>query len=253
MLGRMPTAPGIRTIAPLLLLSALGFAQQQLQTNSAASASSRETGFVSCHQNEQPKRVVSRVSASEDGKWHAYVEIDVRGDIGCLYTTRLWVAEPNAGYRVVYLIAPNRTAVANGMEILGWAKHSSMFLVRTEEWQVGSDAPDRQRVLAVDARTGMIYEPELEAIVQGPAQKQCSFRVTDAGFAAGRDVVILVRARLSTASDVDEREQDVPPAKRCANTQQTWSFNYGTGEVKQVANTERMQLIKKFLPKLGDN
>lgn len=207
---------------------------------------------MSCNQNEQPTRVVSRVSASEDGKWHAYVEVDVRGDLGCLHTTRLWVAGPNAGYQLLYLIPPNRTAVANGMEILGWAKHSSLFLVRTEQWQVGSDAPDEQRVLAIDARTGMIYEPELEAIVNGPAQNECSFRVTDAGFAGDRNIVILVRVQLSTALDVDEREQDVPPGRRCANTQQTWSFNYATGEVTQVANTDRMQLVKKFLPDSGN-
>jgi hypothetical protein len=139
------------------------------------------------------------------------------------------------------------------MEMLGWANHSSMLLVRTEEWQVGSDAPDSQHVLAIDAKTGMIYQPDLEAITEGPARKQCSLRVTDAGFTAGGDVVILVRAQLSTPLDVDEREQDVPPARRCANTQQTWSFNYGTGEVKQVANTERLQIFKRFLPNLGDN
>jgi hypothetical protein len=123
-----------------------------------------------------------------------------------------------------------------------------MFLVRTKEWQVGSDAPDKQRVLAIDATTGMIYEPELEAIVHGPTQKECSFQVTDAGFAPDRNVVILVRVQLSSALDVDEREEDVPRARRCANTRQTWSFNYGTGEVKQVANSERIRLANKLLP-----
>ena len=33
--------------------------------------------------------------------------------------------------RLTILIPPNRTAVENGMEILGWAKHSSMLLVQT--------------------------------------------------------------------------------------------------------------------------
>lgn len=200
---------------------------------------------MSCRANEQPKRAASRVSTSEDGRWRAYVEVDVRGDLGCLYTTRLWVADAAAGYRLVCLIPPHRTAQANGMEILGWKKHSSMLLVKTDEWQVGSDAPDTQRVLAIDAKTGLIYEPELHAIIQDPTRKQCSFRITDAGFAADRNVVILVRAQLSTALDVDEREEDLPATRRCANTQETWSFNYATGEVKQVANTVQMQLANQ--------
>lgn len=243
----MPIARAIKALAPVLFLSALGFAQPQLQTNSAASAPSQKTLFVDCEQNEKPKHVLSPVSASENGKWRAYVDVDVRG---CVYTTGLWVAAPNAGYRLTYLIPPERTASANGMEILGWARHSSLFLVTTEQWQIGSDAPDIQELLAIDAGTGMVYEPNLEGILQEPAKEQCSFRVTDAGFAVGGNLVILVRVRFSTVVDVDETERDLPPARRCANanTEQTWSFDYGSGEVKQVANPEWMQLVKKFLP-----
>lgn len=78
------------------------------------------------------------------------------------------------------------------MEILGWAPNSSLLLVETEEWQEGSDAPDQQQVLAVDARTGIVYEPNLEAMLETHKDKQCSFRITGAGFGAGRDVDVLV-------------------------------------------------------------
>jgi hypothetical protein len=61
-------------------------------------------------------------------------------------------------------------------------------------------------------------------------------------------VVILVRAKFFIALEVDEAESDVPVAKRCENTEETWSFNYATGEIKQVANAEPLQLFKKYLP-----
>jgi hypothetical protein len=139
------------------------------------------------------------------------------------------------------------------MEILGWAKHSNMLLVKTEEWQLGSDAPDRQQVLALDAGTGMVYEPDLEAMIKARREKQCLFRVVDAGFGADKSVNILVRAKFSTAIDVDETEEHVPPAKRCGNADETWSFNFGTGEVRQVANTEPLQIVKKYVPNQRTN
>jgi hypothetical protein len=83
--------------------------------------------------------VLSRVSLSEDQRWRAYIEVDVQSGPECLHTTRLCVARDNAPYRLVYLMPPKRTAVENGMEILGWAKNSSMLLVKTEEWQWGSE------------------------------------------------------------------------------------------------------------------
>jgi len=106
------------------------------------------------------------------------------------------------------------------MEILGWAKHSSMLLVKTEEWQPGSDALDRQQVLAIDAGNGMVYEPELEAMIKARKERQCFFRVVDEGFDADKSVKILVRAKFSTAIDVDETEENVPPAKRCGNAEE---------------------------------
>ena len=82
------------------------------------------------------------------------------------------------------MIPPTRIADGNGMEIIGWAKNSRLLLVRTEECTSGSDAPDTQRVLAIDAGTGMVYEPDLEAMLQQHKDKQCFFRLADAGFAA---------------------------------------------------------------------
>jgi hypothetical protein len=104
-----------------------------------------------------------------------------------------------------------------------------------------------QQVLAVDAATGVVYEPELEALLENRSDKKCAFRVTDAGFSSDRNVVILIRAKFFTPVDVDEAEADVPAAKRCKRTEETWSFNYATGETKEAGNTEPLHLFKKFL------
>jgi len=248
----MLASAAIRAILLVMSLPVLGLTQQ-VPANPSANAPSQQTLFVNCQGKEKPKHVLSPVSLSEDERWRAYVEVDLQSGLGCLHTTRLWVARANGPYRLVYFMPPKRTAAGNGMEILGWARNSSMLLVKTEEWQSGSDAPDRQKVLAIDAGTGMVYEPELEAMLQARKDTQCSFRVTDAGFSADRSVTILVRAQFSTAIDVDETEEDVPPAKRCGNAEETWSFNFGTGEIRQVANTQPLQLFNKSLPNRRDN
>jgi hypothetical protein len=149
---------------------------------------------------------------------------------------------------LVYLMPPKRTAGGNGMEILGWAKNSRMLLVKTAEWQWGSDAGDTQQVLAIDAGTGVVYEPELQAILEARKDKHCLWRIADAGFSDEKNVNILIRAKLSTALEVDETEKDVPPATLCENAEETWSFNFASGEIKQVANTLPLQLFKKSLP-----
>jgi hypothetical protein len=248
----MPASAATGVIPLVLLSSVLGF-PRQVPAKSATSDPLQETLFVDCQEEDKSKHVLSRVSLSEDGNWGAYVEVDVESELGCLHTTRLWVARPNAPFRLLYLIPPDRTALKNGMEILGWAQHSSMLLVKTEEWQLGSDAPDRQQVLAIDAGTGMVYEPELEAMIKARSEKQCLFRVVDAGFGADKSVNILVRAKFSTAIDVDETEEHVAPAKRCGNADETWSFNFGTGEVRQVANTQPLQIVKKYVPNQRSN
>jgi len=240
---------------PLLLaiLSLLGCSKQVPATPSVGAAS-QGTLFVDCKGDEKPKQVFSPVSISEGEDWRAYVEVEVQP--GCLLITRLWVARAKGRYRLVYLMPPMRDASENGMEILGWANNSRMLLVKTEKYQNAGDAVDTQQVLAIDAATGEVYEPELEAMLQlqEHKDKQCLFRVTDAGFSADRNVNILVRAQFSTALDVDETEEDVPPAKRCGKAEETWSFNFATGEIKQVTDAEALRLFKKFLPNpLRDN
>lgn len=241
----------IRTILLVLLSPILGLTQQAPE-KLLASTPSQKTLFVNCQEKDKPEHVLSPVSLSENAEWRAYVEVDARSDLGCLHTSRLWVAQANSPYRLVYMMPPKRTASGNGMEILGWARDSSMLLVKTEEWQGGSDAPDRQQVLAIDALTGMVYEPELEALLETHKDKQCAFRITDVGFSNDRNVNILVRARFYTATEVDETEEDVPPAKRCGSAEETWSFNFATGEIRKVANTQPLQIFKKSLANQRD-
>jgi hypothetical protein len=219
---RVSTSSAVRAIliAPLLSLPALA---QQKATTPPASISPQKTLFfnVGCKQKQQTNPVFSPVSISEQGKWRAYVEVDLQDTRLCLSTTRLWVSKAGSPYQLVYMMPPKRTDQRNGMEILGWARNSSMLLVLTEQWQVGSDAPDDQQVLAVDAGTGMVYEPNLPELLQPHEGKRCAFHVTDAGFSTGGDVNILVRARFGTWFDKDETLEDVPPAKRCGNFEET--------------------------------
>lgn len=212
------------------------------------SRSSEDTLFVNCTENDKPERVLSPVAVSEDEKWSAYVEVYVQGNFGCLHTSRLWVAKGNSPYRVVYLIPPKRDSVENGMKILGWAPGSRMVLVQAEQWQYGSDAPDSQQILAIDSETGEVYEPRLDSLLQNRENKQCAFRITDAGFSSDKNVVILVRARLSTALEPEESEADVPIAKRCTKKEETWSFNYANGETKLLGSGEPLHVFRKFLP-----
>jgi hypothetical protein len=220
---------------------------EQAAKNGASDASSQNTLFVNCREHGQPKQVLGPVSLSEDGKWRAYVSLDVVSDPGCLQTARLWVAQENRAYRLVYLMPPRREIVGNGMQILGWARRSRMVLIETDQWQDGSDAPDLQGVFGLDAATGMVFQPNLDAILDDRNSKQCTFRVTDAGFSSDRNVTILVRARLFTALEVDETEEEVPAAKRCRDSEETWSFNFANGEIKQVDNNSPLLLYKKFL------
>ena len=218
----------------------------QKAAKTVVSGSSKYTLFINCNGNEKPKRVLSPVALSEGDEWSAYVEVNIQND--CLYTTRLWVAKGNRPYRLVYLIPPVRENAENGMEILGWARNSRMLLVQIEQWQYGSDAADLQRVLAIDAGTGVVYEPHLEALLQDRKDKRCAFRVTDAGFSSDKNVVMLVRAKFFTPLEIDETEADVPAAMRCGNTEETWSFNYATGEIKPVGSAEPLHIFRKFMP-----
>ena len=212
----------MRAVSALLLILPVVAVTQPVPTNrSLTTQHLQSTLFVNCPGSEKPKRLLSPVSFSEDRKWRAYVQVDVQP--ACVYTTRLWVARANGAYRLIYLMPPQRDlmppqrdASENGMEILGWAKKSRMLLLMTEQWQYGSDASDRQQVLAIDA-----------------------------GFSTDKNVNILVRAHFSTFLDPDETEEDIPPAKRCDDVEETWSFDFATGEIKRVGNTESLQIFKK--------
>jgi hypothetical protein len=105
---------------------------------------------------EQP--TTKDVPVSEDAQWRAHVEVDVSSEGGCKHTTQLWISGPDGLKRMEYMIPPKRTASGNGMEVLGWATKSSLLLVKTLEWQLGSDAEPTEQVLAIDAKTGMVYK-----------------------------------------------------------------------------------------------
>lgn len=234
-----------------LLCATLFLVSAFLAAQTAPAKDSREAPFantllVDCNSGKNPIRVLSPVSLSEQGNWHAYVEVDV--DSECLHTTRLWAAKANTPYRLLYLMPPMRDAVENGMQILGWARNSRLLLVRTEAWQQASDAGGREQVLAVDAGNGMVYDPDLEEMLQDKKQRQCGFFVNDAGFASDGNVDILVRAKFYTFIDDEETLEDIPPAKRCVPGIETWSFNFANGEIKQVPNTERLQLLNNLVP-----
>ena len=73
-------------------------------------------------------------------------------------------------------------------------------------------------------------------------------RVLDAGFSADENSNILIRAGFfSLQSLFGPAEEESPPAKRCGRKEETWSLNLVNGDVKQVANTQPLQLFKKFL------
>jgi hypothetical protein len=249
----MITPEAFRAILLVLLWPLLGGAEQA-STNPAKRDPSEKTFFVRCNEDGKPNHVLSPVSFCEGGNWRAYVEADTQGGglDGCANTTRLWVARAGTPYRLVYLMPPEREDLGNGMQILGWARHSRMLLVRTERWQWGSDAMIEEGVLAIDAGSGVVYEPNLDAMLDTRKDKQCFYHVKDAGFAPDGTVTILVRAQISMWWDPDETEDDVPPAKRCPDTEETWSFNFGNGEIKQVANTQRLELYKTSKPAKQD-
>jgi hypothetical protein len=190
-----------------------------------------DTYFVDCAPTSRGRRLVSTMSRS--GDWRAYVE--VRVDANCLHTTKLWAAKAHDAYRLIHLMTPNRSSIGNGMKILGWAPGSRMVLVQTIRWQEGSDAGPSEGVLAIDAKNGLTYEPDLSAVKQDRPER-CGFNVTGARFAPGPNVVILVNVKLFTAMDADETESDIPIPERCTATEQTWSFNYATGEVRRLAD-----------------
>jgi hypothetical protein len=188
--------------------------------------------------------VVSPVSLSQDSSWRAYVDVD-QSNPECLLKSFLWIARAGSPYQLSYFMAPERDEGGNGIQILGWMPGRSVVLVKTERWQWGSDAGDIQQVLAIEASTGLVYEPRLDDILATHRGKQCEFHVEEAGFADSKNIEILVRVKFATAHDADETENDVPPEKRCGNLEETWNFDYSSAyEVKQVSNQQPVILFQ---------
>ncbi len=203
----------------------------------------QNTLYVACDHDAKPKHVASAVSYSNDKKWRAYVDVEVRSDAGCTYTTRLWVGAADGQYQAAFVIPPEQYAYGNGMEILSWQKSGSVLLVRTDQWQEGSDALDDPGVLAIDARTGLVYKPGLSAMMEHRKRDRCYMRILDAALAPGKSVNITVRAQFKTYIDVDETKKDVPPAPNCNDTEETWSFDFKTGRIRKVSRTEPVAAV----------
>jgi hypothetical protein len=226
--------PFLRLALPFVLLFRLVVGQASGTATEKGSTStspkSPDTYFVPCDDQIKTNHVTGPVSAY--GKWRAYVEVSVQS--GCLYTTRLWVAKQGGAYRQVYLIPPERENTANGMKILGWAPGSRMMLVQTERSAIGTDAGLTEAVVAMDAKTGEVYQPDLSAVLQD-RKPRCAFHVTGGGFDSDPNVVLLIRVKLFSFSEADET--DIPAQERCTAGEETWSFNYANGEVKRVDNS----------------
>lgn len=230
----MRVFPVIRSLGLTFLISVAAMAEGTL--------------FVDCEfGGPAPVHKYSPISLSEDQTWRAYVEVSARKS-DCLMTTRLWVARASEPWRLIYLIAPTQVEGANGMEILGWAPHSRMLLARARRWQWGSDAEITEHVLAIDAESGMVYEPELRDILDRRKDKECTLSVMDAGFGDSLGVNVLVRAKLGTAIDPGDTEEDIPPARRCGSSVEVWAFNPGTHGVKQATDSQPFRLFRNSIP-----
>ena len=202
-----------------------------------------DTLFPDCTKTPK-KHVVSPLSFSENGLWRGYVDVDQENP-ECLLRSSLWIARADEPYQLVYFMAPARDAGGNGMQILGWMPGHSVVLVRTERWQWGSDAGDTQQILAIEASTGLVYEPRLEDILDAHAGRQCGFSVENAGFANRTTIEVLVRVKLATTYEEDETEADVAPEKRCGNLEETWDFDYSSAyEVKRASNEQPLLLFQ---------
>ena len=227
----------------LLILVASAFAAAQQSPAQRPDEALATTLFVPCEEGQKAQRVLSPISASDGERWRAYVDVHVDAD--CLHTTRLWVAQVNEKFRLVYLMPPKRDASGNGMQILGWAKNSRLLLMRTEEWQLGTDGGTNQRVFAIDAKTGMVHEPELTAMLENSGRKGCGFSITEAGFGGGPNIEVLVRARFFSPDAEGETGDERSTTNACSPEMETWIFNFATGEVRQVSNTEPMRLTNR--------
>ena len=107
MVGLMSFSSATFSICTAILMCLLAPATaEQAPAKRAVNRPSETTLFLDCHGNEKPKRVLSSVALSEGKTWRAYVEVNVQSNLGCLHTTRLWVARANRPYRLGYLVPP---------------------------------------------------------------------------------------------------------------------------------------------------
>ena len=145
------------------------------------------------------------------------------------------------------MIPPTREEDGNGMQILGWAHDSRMLLVKTQYWQSGTDGGARERILAIDSGAGLVFDPDLDRLRENHKDQQCGYRITDAGFTSNPNVQILVRIHWFTYVDEGTELSEIPADKRCTEGDETWSFNYSTGKVKKVDNSQPLLLFKRFV------
>ena len=115
---------------------------------------------------------------------------------------------------------------------------SPVWLSEDEKWRT---------YVEVNVQGGTAYKPvvgRLSRLVL-PAGL---FRALDAGFSSDGSSSMVIRARFFSLNSLfGPEEKDLPPAQRCVRTEEKWKFDYVTGDVRQVANTEPLQLFKKFL------
>jgi hypothetical protein len=207
------------------------------KSGTSASPGIAETYFVPCDGENKTNHVTGAVSVY--GEWQAYVEVSVQA--GCLYTTRLWVATQRREYQLIYLMPPERDNTMNGMKILGWAPGSRMILVQTERTANGTDAGPTESLVAMDVKTGEVFQPDLSVVLKN-RKPRCSFEITGGGFDSDPNVILLARVRLFSFFEPDETESDVPAQDRCVAGEETWSFNYANGEVKRVDNSRPLHV-----------
>ena len=64
---------------------------------------------------------------------------------------------------------------------------------------------------------------------------------------------ILVRAQFKTYIDVDETEKDVIPQLNCNDTNEIWSFDFNTGQIRRLSDTDPVATELKPRKQSGDS
>ena len=82
---------------------------------------------------------------------------------------------------------------------------------------------------------------------------RCYLRIDDAALAPGKSVIILVRAQFQTYFDGDETEKNVIPQPNCNKTNEIWSFNFNTGQIRRLSDTDPVATELKSRKQTGDS